>query len=335
MSTVSTTPTRSTVILEKPSDWDEWIFIVEQKAKSANIWNLVNPDLATEPAQPREPSEPTPATVKPGATSIVGFSAEERDTYKLLFAGHKTQLAKYEKQRIALQDIQNHILSTLSRNNLSFIMDKETVYAKLTALKKRLAPTDRARKLELSQKYQALKKAPRQGPLDKWLQQWEKVYTDAKKLELPEVQDDRPLYDFLLAIKFLEPNFAGIHEVLITQKSKESTALPTLFDLIEDFRNHRRLAQAASSAKPSPSHSAFATFQGDSDNSKKERKCLCGEMHQFKRCPYLVEHLRATNWEPDPQVSKQIEDALQRSPKLRGMIKRAQKHADEDKSNAD
>src|SRR6478672_6220061 len=91
--------------------------------EGANIWDLVNPDLTPEPAQPREPDEPTPDSVRQGAIAVTELSAAERDTYKLLWAGYKNRLAKYEKKHAALQDIQNFILLTLSRNNLSFIMD--------------------------------------------------------------------------------------------------------------------------------------------------------------------------------------------------------------------
>ena len=45
-------------------------------------------------------------------------------------------------------------------------MNKESVYDKLLALKKPLALTDRARKLELSRKYYSLKRPPRDKPLD-------------------------------------------------------------------------------------------------------------------------------------------------------------------------
>ena len=114
MSTTAKPPTRTTVILDKPSDWDEWIFILEQKAKAANIWQLINPDLDAEPAQPEEPIEPRPEDVREGVLSIAGLTAADRDVYKLLFASYKSQVAKYEKQRLALQDIQNHILSTVA-----------------------------------------------------------------------------------------------------------------------------------------------------------------------------------------------------------------------------
>ena len=39
---------------------------------------------------------------------------------------------------------------------------------------------------------------------------WEKVYTEAKAFDFSDVQDDRPLYDFLKSIKGIDPMFARI-----------------------------------------------------------------------------------------------------------------------------
>src|SRR5438045_3249893 len=211
-------------------------------------------------------------------------------------------------------------------------MNKESVYDKLAALKKRLAPTDRARKIELARTYQSLKRPPRQMPVERWLQQWEKIYTDAKKLELPEVQDDRPLYDFLLVIKSLEPTFAVTHEVLIAQKTKEDQDLLTLYNLVEDFRNHRCITQTTTTK---PSHSAFATFQGETASSNVRKPCVCGDMHLFRQCPYLIEFRQLTDWKPDPKVQRQIDEALEKSAKLRASVGRARRWAEHNKNNVD
>ncbi len=50
-------------------------------------------------------------------------------------------------------------MEIISRSNLVFIIDLDTVYDILKTLQKRLAPIDRARQLKLSQLYLDLKKA--------------------------------------------------------------------------------------------------------------------------------------------------------------------------------
>jgi hypothetical protein len=52
----------------------------------------------------------------------------------------------------------------------------------LVALKKRLAPTDYAQKLDLARKYNKLKSYSKRDDLKKWLKDWETTYADGKKL---------------------------------------------------------------------------------------------------------------------------------------------------------
>jgi hypothetical protein len=37
--------TRTTVILEKPADWEEWIFLRKDSADRHQLWSMVNPNL--------------------------------------------------------------------------------------------------------------------------------------------------------------------------------------------------------------------------------------------------------------------------------------------------
>jgi hypothetical protein len=37
------------VILNSPADWDEWNFLVREKAQSLSIWEYINPNLPQEP----------------------------------------------------------------------------------------------------------------------------------------------------------------------------------------------------------------------------------------------------------------------------------------------
>lgn len=112
----------------------------------------------------------------------------------------------------------------------------------LTALKLRIAPTDRARKLEAARQYRELQTAPNRQNTDVWLQRWEKMYTEARRLDLPEVQKDRAIYDFLRTIKSIDSTFAYTYEILLDKKIRENQPIPTVFDLISNFRYHLRLS---------------------------------------------------------------------------------------------
>ena len=159
-------PTKTTVILDGPSDWDEWIFLINSKAQDGDVESPIDLNATEEPPRLREPTEPEITHVKAAATSLADLSAGEREMYKILRDEYRTKLARYERKRVALIDIKNHILSTVSRQNLSYILDKQTPWQILTALQKRLAPTDCARKIELTRRYFELKNPPQNQQID-------------------------------------------------------------------------------------------------------------------------------------------------------------------------
>jgi hypothetical protein len=84
----------------------------------------------------------------------------------------------------------------VATRNITYLKSTTTVYQMLVALKKRLAPTDEAKKIQFIAQYNRLKKFQKNESIEQWLQDWEKTYIEAKALSLPDVADERPLYDF-------------------------------------------------------------------------------------------------------------------------------------------
>src|ERR1700722_16832733 len=108
----------------------------------------------------------------------------------------------------------------------------------LVALKKQLAPTDYARKLELAQKYNKLKTYLKREDLEKWLKDWEITFTNGKKLKIPEVANKWPLFNFTYAISAIDSRYALTQEFFINQKAKNGETLPDFYNLVEDFCNY-------------------------------------------------------------------------------------------------
>jgi hypothetical protein len=114
-------------------------------------------DLSTlEPAELEEPAIPTFSTVKPGAASLAELDQTEQRELSMLREDFKIILRTYREKRDALNDIEQHIMTTVDRTNILYLDGADTAYQKLVALKNRLAPTDRARKLEVRRRYQDL-----------------------------------------------------------------------------------------------------------------------------------------------------------------------------------
>ena len=76
------------------------------------------------------------------------------------------------------------------------------------SLKKRVAPTDEARKMHLATQYAKLRKAPRNQNFEAWLQEWEKVYTECVELKLPEIEGNRSVRDFAYAVESVSPSWS-------------------------------------------------------------------------------------------------------------------------------
>ncbi len=120
-------------------------------------------------------------------------------------------------------------------------------------------------------------------------------------MNLPEIQNEYPLYDLIRAIKGVDPMFASSYELYLEKKIRKRANIPTLFDLIKSFRNHIRINRAESKA---PSHTAFVTLQGDPAESTTAtqfsakstplptRPCLCSKIHLFSACPYIIKQIQ-------------------------------------------
>jgi hypothetical protein len=326
---MASSSTKSTVILDRPADWHEWLFIVKNRALDHDVEQLIDPDLATEPPRPTEPLKPTPQDVKSDAHGLTDLNSQQIELFKLLRDEYKIDLAKYERKRTALTQIRQLIISTVSRTNLTYILEKTTPYQMLAALKLRIAPTDRARELETARQYQELKNAPKSQDTEVWLQRWEKVYTEAAKLNIPDVQKDRPIYEFLRTVKSIDSAFSSTHEILVDEKITENKPIPTIYELIAKFRNHIRLNRLLPT-ESSSSHTAFATLNGEAQDKQTEpwkKECVCGEIHRFKECLYLIDHLRTPEWAPDAEIQKKIDMKLAENEWLRDMVENAQKYA--------
>ena len=172
MSTSQGSAQRVAIILNGPNDWNEWLEVIRTKAIGGKIWEFVDPskDKDSLPIL-REPSVPMAKDVNPEAATISALSDDEKEELKLLRFNYKHKLSVYERQDTALASLRTYIQETISRTFLPYTFKGDTVYDILVALKKRVAPTDKARKVELTQRYQKLKKAPHGQNVETWLQQ--------------------------------------------------------------------------------------------------------------------------------------------------------------------
>lgn len=157
----------SVVILSGPEDWHHWIKVIERAARSADVWDYINPsyERSAQPAQSAlpataiplpgdEPSNeapnpplnrpvmPTPGMVKEDATTLLNFSKGKVKEYRRLEFVHEFQMYEYYANREAIAEILQVIEQTITMDVRNYITGCYTVRDILARLKERMAPTD-------------------------------------------------------------------------------------------------------------------------------------------------------------------------------------------------
>ena len=224
------------------------------------------------------------------------FDKVKYEAYKAQKDIYKTKLAKYKQQEKAFGDLITFIQETIAAHNVVFIQKKNPhSWNILQALKRQLAPSDKAWNLEIEQRYHKLCKEPDSQSIKSWLDNWVTMYTDGIEHRIAETTGTYPVWDFLMTVRLKDFSFADAHLVLI-QFHKTTY---DLHSLIEDFRQHMRLQQTNQLSKNN-TYSAFATglnlkdafFRGHSTSTKPP--CICRDVYWYSDCHYFVPKKRLT-----------------------------------------
>jgi hypothetical protein len=81
---------RIVIILNGPTDWDEWIEIIKTKAIAATVWEYVNPCTAKDALSILEkPTFPWPINVNPQRALISQLAADEKKELQALRQQYK------------------------------------------------------------------------------------------------------------------------------------------------------------------------------------------------------------------------------------------------------
>jgi hypothetical protein len=98
-------------------------------------------------------------TIKIDAINSTDLSIDEQRDLVILRENYKNQMRRYRKRIDVWKNLNIFILTSVDRFNLIYLRDQKTIHQKLSTLKKRLASTNRIRRLEMIRKYKNLQKA--------------------------------------------------------------------------------------------------------------------------------------------------------------------------------
>jgi hypothetical protein len=143
----TTNESKVNLILNQPSDWTQWFFIIQDTATTNEVWQYIDPSTKKDDLPKLEPPKrPTLKDVLPTATSIAQLDQIKLTAYNQLYAEYKDDLRVHEKKKQAINDISNYIVRTTSVAYLPLIDGLNTIHERLKALKTALAPTSLGQK---------------------------------------------------------------------------------------------------------------------------------------------------------------------------------------------
>src|SRR5881396_616156 len=116
------------------------------------------------------------------------------------------------------------------------------------------------------------------------------------------------------------PDFTSFWKICIQSLEQLVEDVPDIYQILEHFRNYIWIENAE---KGQTAYGAFvSSFQGqklgkkeDEDSKKQEKEpkpCLCGKLHRFRNCYYIVSILKPATWKLDPALQKQIDAKIEK-----------------------
>ncbi|KAI8397453.1 hypothetical protein FOFC_20725 [Fusarium oxysporum] len=311
----------SRVNLNGPGDWKQWISIIHKFATAQNVWEYIDPSNAEKPALSK-PEEPTVQQIRPTASDLTDLTAEEFRRLEFLHTQYRTKVQTHRDQQKALSSIQQHIVKTIG-NYYSTIADEHDIAKELALLKARVQPTDWAHEQEVLERYYAVLKAPNRSKIDTWITSWQRILTEAQKLDLPDIKNLRPTRQFLQAVSSINPAFT---DYWINKMEDEARNKPNWQDSFPDGIKISEIFERSHKAKRATgSKAVFSTFQnegpnqsnngyndGDKGSNRRSKpSCLCGKKHYYSECYYLSKAARPNGWKPNKDIEHKINQKLE------------------------
>ena len=103
--------------------------------------------------------------------------------------------------------------------------------------------------------YYRIHKDSKNQDVKQWLNEWMKMFNDAKIYDFDEIAENKSLRDFLLVVKSIDSEFNSIHKINFFKTTYVSTTIKQTHDLIEKFKH--TICMSKKSKANFKSHFAF------------------------------------------------------------------------------
>jgi hypothetical protein len=315
--------TRASVTLRKPDDWSKWLFTRKMSADRNSLWEYVNPDLLLEKLKKLEDERPIELEVRRFRTplpdeqiDIPDLTATELAMYNAWSRRFDCEEAKWLTKQKAFRSLSLEIVQTIDVKHLDLILSCADAHDQLKTLKKHLCPSTGERNHQLRAQYRAVCTRPKRANLDTWFDEWVTITRLLMEAKMPETTGNRAQEDFILSIRGLDDSWAATQLQDLIKKEQKDEDFPPITDLIAEFRSYYRRTHPIVSGL-----GTFATLEVAGSSKSQEAvpggkpqsgartapgpwvpRCLDGEKHAFKNCPYVNQSARKKGWKPDKAI---------------------------------
>ncbi len=143
------------------------MLIVDAMTQREDIQKYVNLARIVKSVESIKKSTSSFFTIVQSTTFSADLTENQRRDLAVLRENHKENLQTYRKKIEILKALNLFILTSVDRSNLIYLRDQNTIFQKLSILKKRLASsTNRIRELEIIRKYKNLQRVSKYQQLD-------------------------------------------------------------------------------------------------------------------------------------------------------------------------
>ncbi|PLB48223.1 hypothetical protein P170DRAFT_208403 [Aspergillus steynii IBT 23096] len=252
------------------------------------------------------------------------------------FRAHQLDLQDYKDTRNNIAKVEEAIKSSIAIHIQPLIEEKRR-FEILKVLKEQYEPTEDEMEEKALRQYKAvIKRSPRKGKINAWIEDFDHAYLAIKRLNMSESQDKHVQKDFLRSIEAVDPLYSRLHYSNIRNT--------TYRNLLSDFRTY--LANSGRDDDSAVAHN-FATFNGQGDKPADAEKpqdagkkgegsspyCVCGLRHRMEKCWQLYPDLRPPNWKLNSKAMKKLKDfaagSSTQAQMVRSIIEKNWKQGDE------
>ena len=156
---MATSGETAAVLLRSPKDWTRWLALIKTKAVNNDLWQHIDPSIASPPFF-TPPTKPLPAqfvTPENAATATVAsLTATQFQRYNAEILVWQEELKDYRKKVKVMTEIEDHVIRTAG-TYWSTIESTTGLHARLVKLKQRVAPSTYAREQEVIRRYEKVR----------------------------------------------------------------------------------------------------------------------------------------------------------------------------------